>query len=68
VRDLNDRDMGNGLKLYVKAALSKDERQAEKEREKLRYKNSKKRCNLYVKNFPAETNEQQLRELFSPFG
>lgn len=49
--------MGNDLKLYVKAALSKDERQAEKEKEKLRYKNSKKRCNLYVKNFPPDTSE-----------
>jgi hypothetical protein len=58
VKALNGgKDFGNGLVLYVKAALSKDERLAEKEKEKLRYKNSKKRCNLYVKNFPPDTNE-----------
>ena len=34
----------------------------------LRYKNSKKRCNLYVKNILPNTNKAQLNELFSKFG
>lgn len=34
----------------------------------LRYKNSKKRCNLYVKNFPQGTTKEELEKLFTPFG
>jgi RNA recognition motif-containing protein len=34
----------------------------------MRFKNSKKRCNLYVKNFPPNTTEQQLKEFFAKFG
>jgi len=40
----------------------------EKTKEMLRYKNSKKRCNLYVKNFPPNTTKEQLEELFSKYG
>jgi RNA recognition motif-containing protein len=40
----------------------------EKTKEMLRYKNSKKRCNLYVKNFPPTTTKQQLEELFGKYG
>ena len=32
------------------------------------YKSSKKRCNLYVKNFPATFTKENLEELFSQFG
>jgi hypothetical protein len=42
----------------VKQALSKEERKIEKLKEMMRYKNSKKRCNLYVKNFPPTTTEE----------
>lgn len=45
----------DGMKIYVKDALKKTERQQEKLKEMLRYKNSKKRCNLFVKNFPPTT-------------
>jgi len=52
----------------VKPALSKAEREMEKKKEMLRYKNSKKRCNLYVKNFPPTTTKEQLDEHFKRFG
>ena len=48
--------------------MKKDDREKEKIRETLRYKQSKKRCNLYVKNFPADWNEDKLKALFEPFG
>jgi RNA recognition motif-containing protein len=72
----NDRDYGanaaneavtsldgqtfDGQILYVKPALKKDEREKEKKKEVLRYKNSKKRCNLHVKNFPPTTTKEEL--------
>lgn len=34
----------------------------------IRYKNSKKRCNLYVKNFPAKWEENDIRGVFSQYG
>lgn len=52
VKNLHNKQIGD-LTLYVKPALSKSEREAEKLKEMIRYKNSKKRCNLYVKNFPT---------------
>ena len=58
----------DGKILYVNEALKKSEREKGLAHETLKYKNSKKRCNLYVKNFTAETTEDDLRNLFSPFG
>jgi len=60
--------MANDLQLYVRAAMKKEDRQTEKMRETIRYKTSKKRCNLYVKNFPIEWEEENLKELFEKFG
>ena len=48
--------------------MKKEDRQNEKVRETLRYKQSKKRCNLYVKNFPSDWNEEKLAEVFGQFG
>jgi len=48
--------------------MKKCDRATEKMRETLRYKTSKKRCNLYVKNFPTEWEEDNLKELFERFG
>lgn len=45
-------DGEEGMKLYVRAAMKAKDRELEKTRETLKYKTSKKRCNLYVKNFP----------------
>ena len=58
----------DGHKLYVKAALNKEERKTELMHETFKYKNSKKRCNLYVKGFPASTTEEDLRALFAKYG
>jgi len=54
--------------LYVRHALKKSDREVEKMRETLRYKSSKKRCNLYVKNFPPNWTDVELLKLFSEFG
>jgi RNA recognition motif-containing protein len=57
-----------GQELYVKEALSKKERDEEKKKEQIYFKNSKRRCNLYVKNFPPDTKTEELRLLFIQFG
>jgi len=57
-----------GKQLYVKPALKKHEREKELQHETLKYKNSKKRCNLFVKGFSNETTEDDLRQLFGNYG
>ena len=57
VQELNGADTVLGIKLvdkkmYVKEFLPKREHEAERLRETIKYKSSKKRCNLYVKGFP----------------
>ena len=52
VEDLHGKEF-DGLKIYVQQALPAQERKAQLAKEQLRFKNSKKKCNLYVKNFPA---------------
>jgi RNA recognition motif-containing protein len=64
---MNNKEI-EGVKIYAKEALKTKERNVEKTKEMMRYKNSKKRCNLYVKSFPPETKEADLEELFSKFG
>jgi len=58
----------NDKKLYVKEALKKSDREAERLRDTIKYKNSKKRCNLYVKGFPENCTEEDLRHAFEEFG
>ena len=65
VEKLNDKEF-EGMKLYVRPGLKKGER--ELMHETFKYKNSKKRCNLYVKGFPVSTTEQDLMNLFAKFG
>lgn len=48
--------------------MTKKDREIEKKKEMIRYKNSKKRCNLYVKNFPPTTTTKNLEELFGRYG
>lgn len=67
VQQENEKEY-DGVKLYVKEALPKQLREQEKKREQNRFKNSKKRCNLYVKNFPDNTTEEQLRAYFEKYG
>ena len=59
---------GKEIKMYVKQFMNKEHRAAQKKQEMIRYKNSKKRCNLYVKNFPEDWTEENLRQLFSKYG
>jgi RNA recognition motif-containing protein len=68
VQELNGRDMGSDLKLYCREALKKADRELEKTREMLRYKNSKKRCNLYIKNFDPSMGEEELVAKFKDYG
>ena len=74
VEKLNGESVVNGVvmpdnkKLYVKEALKRTDREAERLRETIKYKSSKKRCNLYVKGFPDTMSEDELRQLFSKFG
>jgi polyadenylate-binding protein len=65
---LNGKEMGGEFKLYVRHAMKKTDREIEKARETLRYKTSKKRCNLYVKNFPNSWTSDDLTNLFKQFG
>ena len=71
VAKLNGESTVNGVtlpenkKLYVKEALKKTDREAERLRETIKYKSSKKRCNLYVKGFPENMPEDDLRKLFA---
>lgn len=72
IEKLNNTSIaGEGEKaprLVVRHALKGAERAAEKIRETIRYKTSKKRCNLYVKNFPNTYKKEDLMKLFSQFG
>lgn len=74
VAKLNGESQINGVpipdnkKLYVKEALKKTDREAERLRETIKYKSSKKRCNLYVKGFPDTMQEEDLRKLFATYG
>lgn len=74
VEKLNGEALVNGVplpdnkKLYVKEALKRTDREAERLRETIKYKSSKKRCNLYVKGFPPTMTEDELRNLFSRYG
>merc|ERR1712166_681232 len=68
---LMNREMtpgADGLKLYVRHALSKSQREQEKLMETIRYKSSKKRVNLYVKNFPNSWTETEIRQEFGKYG
>jgi RNA recognition motif-containing protein len=68
IQELNDRDFGTGLRLIVKHALKKADRTTEKLRETMRYKASKRRCNLYVRNFPSSYTETDIINLFKQYG
>lgn len=60
ILNMNDFEIVPGVKLTVRPALKPAERKAEKERDTIRYKASKKRCNLFVKNFPKSWGEVNL--------
>lgn len=62
------QEVPEGKKFYVREALKKNEREAERLLQSIKYKSSKKRCNLYVRGFREDISEEQLRDLFEPFG
>lgn len=67
VEELNDKEI-DGKKIYVKPFLSGALRKQEILREAMRYKNSKKKCNLFVKNIPDTCSEKDIKDLFGKFG
>jgi polyadenylate-binding protein len=67
VQELNDKEV-EGQKLYVQPALTAIQRQVVIQREQQRFKNSKKKCNLFVKNFPEGFSVEELRPHFARFG
>jgi formaldehyde-activating enzyme involved in methanogenesis len=68
VEGLNDKDLGDGVKLVVTKYISKEQREKQSLVGKINYKSSKKRCNLHVKNFPKAWTEEDLNRMFSPYG
>ena len=67
VNALNDQTI-DGFKIYVAPALTAIQRQGAILRDQQRFKNSKKKCNLFVKNFPPEFGDAELRPHFANFG
>lgn len=67
VETLNGKEL-EGKVLYVKQFLKKNDREIERKKEAMKYKNSKKRCNLYVKNIPENATEDFIKQLFGQFG
>ena len=67
INDLNSQVI-EGTEIYVREALKKTDREKEKKKEQAKFKNSKKRCNLYIKNFPPQTTNAELKALFESFG
>lgn len=68
IEALHDREVAKDIKLFLRPALKKADRELQKKREFLRYQNSKKRNNLYIRNFPNHWSDAQLHDLFSQFG
>jgi len=51
--------------LYVAEMVKKSDRIKAIKHEAIKFKVSKKRCNLFVKNFPNNTTEEILTGIFS---
>lgn len=66
--EIGGQKLPEGKKFYIKEALKKSEREKERIRETIRFKNSKKRCNLFVKGFPEDITEDEFSDMFKPFG
>eukprot|EP00210_Caulerpa_lentillifera_P002136 g2050.t1 len=71
VNEMHDKEL-DGVMLYVQRAQTKAERRKlleDKHREQRRQREKEyKGRNLYIKNFPKETTDDELFNLFSPFG
>jgi RNA recognition motif-containing protein len=53
--------------LYVKEAKKKNEREKEMQQSNFKFKKSIMMFTLFVKNFPVETTEDELRTFFNSF-
>jgi RNA recognition motif-containing protein len=58
-KEMHEKEV-DANKLYVVEALKKQQLA----KEVFKYKNSKKRCNLFVKGFPGNVNKDQLQNFF----
>ena len=67
VKELHDKEV-DGFKIYVQPFLPAKKRLAIAQRDSIRYKNSKKKCNLFVKNFPDYYKKEDLAEIFGQCG
>ena len=69
IDEMNEYELREDVpRLLVKHALKKAEREIQKVREAIRYKASKKRCNLYVKNLPPSFTKEQILDVFQRYG
>jgi polyadenylate-binding protein len=68
IEALNEKEISENNKLFLRPALKKADREMIKKKEFLRYQNSKKRNNLYIRNFPQHWGDAQLHDLFSQYG
>ncbi|OQR74938.1 polyadenylate-binding protein 1-like [Tropilaelaps mercedesae] len=72
VKELNDKEMANGKKIYVGRAQKKAERQADLKRRfeqlKIERMNRYQGVNLYVKNLDDVIDDERLRREFTPYG
>ena len=59
VTDLHEKEI-DGFKIYVQPALSKLQRLAQVEQDSLRFKMSKKKCNLFVRNIPHTMSKEAV--------
>lgn len=67
--ELNNKELpGSKTVLTVCKFLNKTEREEQIRMDSMKYKNSKKRCNLFVKNIPDNCTEQMIKDLFKPYG
>lgn len=72
VKEINDKELGNGKKIYVGRAQKKAERQSDLKRRfeqlKIERMNRYQGVNLYVKNLDDAIDDERLRREFAPYG
>ena len=56
------------MKLFVQRYVSKEEREKQSLQTNMQWKTSKKKCNLYVTNFPEKWTETELTNIFKTYG
>lgn len=72
VKELNDKELGNGKKIYVGRAQKKAERLSDLKRKfeqlKMERMTRYQGVNLYVKNLDDVIDDERLRREFAPYG